>query len=260
MNPVEDINITEQLLDETVLRLQDIYGLDNSPNEEHRAWIKFRIEHILNPGKILVDLGGGISLANPVLAKLGMKVFVLDLLSSYWDRQYKVPDTTARVVEVFKDYGVHFIETDLQNSTLLDYFAPNSVDYVTSYHCIEHFTQSPRKLLESALTVLRPGGTLLIEVPNAANLRKRIALLFGHTNYGDYNELYYGAPYTGHIREYTLDDLRTLAKNLGITRYTIFGHNYLGLDKLPDTIQKPVDTVLRKFPGLCSSLSLQTTK
>jgi SAM-dependent methyltransferase len=48
---------------------------------------------------------------------------------------------------------------------------PASVDMVTAFHVIEHLgTEELLALLEAARSVLRPGGCVLLETPNPANL------------------------------------------------------------------------------------------
>lgn len=48
---------------------------------------------------------------------------------------------------------------------------PGSVDLISAFHVIEHLpTEDLLALLEAARTVLRPGGCLLLETPNPANL------------------------------------------------------------------------------------------
>jgi len=48
---------------------------------------------------------------------------------------------------------------------------PDSVDMITAFHVIEHLdTEMLLALLEAARTALRPGGCLLLETPNPANL------------------------------------------------------------------------------------------
>jgi ubiquinone/menaquinone biosynthesis C-methylase UbiE len=223
----------------------------------------FRISRVYRKDGIVVDLGGGISVHNGVLAEMGMKVFVVDLLGDYWERKASEPTSIDREVKVLETSGVQFIRQDVSACDLTDYFAENSVDAVTSFHCVEHLHQSPKKVLESAMRVLKPGGTLLIEVPNAANARKRVALLFGRTNYLPYNLLYYSADYRGHIREYVTDDLRQLAHNLGAKSYQIFGNNTYGgrwIDVIPAPLRRAVDVALKVFPGLCGALLLEASK
>lgn len=55
-------------------------------------------------------------------------------------------------------------------------FGPDSFDYLTMSHVIEHVHQ-PREALAAARALLRPGGTLWIETPNPES--------FGHRIFGD---------------------------------------------------------------------------
>jgi hypothetical protein len=113
------------------------------------------------------------------------------------------------------------------------------------------------------MRVLKAGGTMLIEVPNAANARKRLALLCGRTNYEPYNTFYYNVPFVGHVREYTIGDLRQLARNLGASNYQVFGKNTIygeWAQKIPATLRNYFDRALQVFPGLCAALLLEMIK
>ncbi len=221
-----------------------------------------RIRRIYSKNGTIVDLGGGISVHNGVLAQLGMSVYVVDLLGEYWERKISGATSIDHEIQVLEASGVKFIREEVSACTLT-HFPERSVDVVTSFHCLEHLHQSPKLVLESAMQVLRPGGILLIEVPNAANARKRLALLLGHTNYLPYNCLYYSTDYRGHIREYVTDDLRQLAENLGSSSYRIFGTNAYGgawMERIPSRLRESFDSVLRTFPGLCGALLLELKK
>lgn len=224
----------------------------------------FRVIRLYREGGRLVDLGGGISAHNGVLAQLGMIVYVVDMLDDYWEHKATAPSSITQEVELLQAWGVRFIRHEVLTYDLTAHFADNPLDAVTSFHCIEHLHHSPRRVLESAMRVLKPGGTMLIEVPNAANARKRLALLCGRTNYGSYNSFYYNEPFVGHVREYTVGDLRQLAQNLGASIYRVFGKNNSvygeWVEGIPSAIRKSLDRALQAFPGLCSSLLLEITK
>jgi len=222
-----------------------------------------RVRHLFRKGAVLVDIGGGISAHNGVLAQMGMSVYVVDVLGDYWEHRDTDAASIAAEVKLLESCGARFIEREISTCDLTKYFADNSVDIVTSFHCIEHLHSSPKVPLESAMHVLKPGGTMIIEVPNAANLRKRLALLLGRTNYGPYNSLYYSDRFWGHIREYTTGDLQQLAANLGACTYRISGRNTIygdWVERIPAMLRSAVDHSLRVLPGLCSALVLEITK
>jgi hypothetical protein len=100
-------------------------------------------------------------------------------------------------------------------------------------------------------------------VPNAANLRKRAALLLGRTNYQPFLDYFRRDRYFGHIREYTVQELHELAAELGMRQYRIFGKNYYGgkrLERLPFKLGKLVDIALQTRPALCGSLFVEMFK
>jgi SAM-dependent methyltransferase len=191
-----------------------------------------------------------------------MSIYVVDLLSDYWELKATNPTAITREIKFLEACGVQFIHGEVSTFDFRTHFVDKSVDVVTSFHCLEHLHQSPKFVLESAMRALKPSGLLLIEVPNAANIRKRIALLMGHTNYPDYSTFYYSSPYVGHVREYTVGDLRQLGRNAGATKYRIFGKNTIygpWAERIPYPIRRPLDVWLQLFPSLCSSLLLEIT-
>jgi SAM-dependent methyltransferase len=225
-------------------------------------WLAHRVRLSYSCAGSLVDLGGGVSAANGFLSELGMHVTVIDLLNEYYPFS-TVKSTVSKEVEVLAKMGVKFVEADLTSVDLRSLFDRESIDVVASYHTIEHLHHSPKVLLESALDILKPGGRLVIEVPNAANLVKRARLLMGRTNYPTFSEFYDSAKWCGHIREYTAGDLAELARSLSIRGWRIEGRNWYGrlykvIGNRPTA--RVLDSLLRVKPGLCGSLFLTAQK
>lgn len=225
-------------------------------------WLADRVRLSYRPGGSLVDLGGGVSAANGFLSELGMHVTVIDLLNEYYPFS-TVNSTVSKEIDFLANIGVRFIEADLTSVDLRSLFDKESIDVVASYHTIEHLHHSPKILLESAFDILKPGGRLVIEVPNAANLVKRAKLLIGRTNYPIFSEFYDSTKWCGHIREYTADDLERLARSLSLRGWRIEGRNWYG--RLYHVIgnrpaARVLDSLLRVRPGLCGSLFLIAEK
>jgi 2-polyprenyl-3-methyl-5-hydroxy-6-metoxy-1,4-benzoquinol methylase len=84
---------------------------------------------------------------------------------------------------------------------------------------IEH-TRGPRAILEEAHSLLKPGGQIIVSLPNVANLRVRLGLLFGKF---DYTES--GILDESHLRFFTLKSARELVINAG---YHIVNETYSG--------------------------------
>jgi len=225
---------------------------------------RFRAAHLFRPNGTLIDLGGGISPHNGILARLGMTVYVVDMLAGYWEHKASSPTNITDQIKALRECGVRFLEREISHYDLRNDFDENSIDIVTTFHCIEHLHCSPRVVLGSAMRVLKPGGTLLVEVPNAVNVRKRLAVLMGKTNYGSYNHYYFSDPFLGHVREYTIGDLRSLAQNLGASSFRIFGQNNTvygsWVNKIPVVFRSALDRITQLRPGWCSSILLEMTK
>jgi len=106
-------------------------------------------------------------------------------------------------------------------------------------------------------------GRVFFEVPNAANLLKRLRLLTGRTNYPPFSSFWDSDVYLGHVREYSVADLLSLARYLRLIDVKVVGKNWFGA--LYPTVHnraiaERVDTLLQAFPGLCGSLFLTGRK
>jgi SAM-dependent methyltransferase len=263
------MSYSKAAVDEIFLEFsRDLPRLLPPPTKSQLAMVHHVLDRVFTPGCRIVDLGGGLNPRNGVFARLGGSVTVIDIFE--YDLAWSVgkgPEQFAADCEEIKQYltsaGVRFVDSDICKVDLRSIFAAESVDAVTSYHCLEHLHQSPKAVLESALRVLKPGGRLLVEVPNAVNLLKRFKVLAGRTNYGSYEDFYDAANFTGHVREYAVCDLHALARRLGLSSYAIYGRNWYGtlFDKLGDNaISGMIDRSLQRFPGLCGSLFLDFRK
>ncbi len=224
-------------------------------------WLMTRLENTYVPGGTILDLGGGFSLTNAALSRLGMNVYCADLMSDYFIHSSLKSAMTEQFAFLEKE-GVRFIHCDLLEHDFDD-FAGASLDVVCSFHAFEHFHHSPRRLCEQVMRMLKPGGTFFLEIPNALNALKRLRVLFGRTNYLPYDGYWNSSRWLGHVREYCLGDFRELARNLHFSSCRIFGLNYYGTlyprlnYSFPALI---LDHALRLRPGLCATLLLKGIK
>ena len=105
----------------------------------------------------ILDIGGGACAFANALAGRGHRVTVIEPNQ----KNSRFADTTR---------GVRFIATmfspeQISNGDL----QPNSYDLITMWHSLEH-TPNPSEVVKAAYTLLKPGGVLLISVPNFGSL------------------------------------------------------------------------------------------
>jgi SAM-dependent methyltransferase len=94
--------------------------------------------------------------------------FVAAALEAGWDAFGVEP--AARGVEAARDvYGVTLRQASIDDADI----APGSIDAMTLWHVLEH-VDSPEATLKRLAGWLRPGGLLLIGVPNVRSLQARI--------------------------------------------------------------------------------------
>jgi SAM-dependent methyltransferase len=233
---------------------QDFRRLQVNRVAEEISWI------YINGGTV-VDLGGSNGFHCSVCSVLGMKSICVDNfktrgMGTSWDYFYE-QDLEAESVS--RKFGVEFIHTDLL--TWKPPFENSSVDVVMTFDNIEHLHNSPRDTYLNLLPCLKVNGQFLIGGPNAANILKRVRLLFGQNTFAKLEEWYDHPLFVGHVREPVVADYRYIAKDLGLEIERIMGRNWLGYHKYGEnTITKIIDVSLRLNPNLCSDIYLLSKK
>jgi SAM-dependent methyltransferase len=187
---------------------------------EARYWRAYRALHAGGTHSVL-DVGGFLSAFPLTLSRLGFGVAIAERFDYYGTAM-------NQVVELVRAGGVRVIDADFSEPGVDPGIAAGSLDAVSCMAVAEHLAHSPRALLENIRGVLRPGGTLVFEVPNIAFWPKRFAfLLRGVTPLAPIEEVYHSQiPFTGHHREYTLSDARYVLSQAGFEIAEEQGFNY----------------------------------
>ncbi len=205
----------------------------------------------IGEARSVLDIGGGYSALSLLLAGLGKRVTVLDDFShAYFSERL---DHRRLVL----DAGVELVEQDAVSGEPLP-FPDSSFQAVTSLDSMEHWHHSPRRLFHEVVRVLAPGGVFILGVPNAVNLRKRMVVPLGKTNWSRFEDWYFEPTFYGHVREPTVSDLSRIAADMALASWRIVGRNWLGYRrggriKLATTV---LDRPLRLRPSLCANIYL----
>lgn len=176
------------------------------------------VRRYLAKGGRVLDFGAGSCHKSAVLQSLGYCVSATDDLG---DAQ---PGEADLIMSFARRHGVDFTLATGSACPSLSHYAESSFDMVMLHHVLEHWADSPRVLLEGLLSLCKPGGLLFVTVPNAGNIRKRIALLAGKTNLPPYDDFYWSdSPWRGHVREYVRGDLVLLSRYLDLEVLELIG-------------------------------------
>jgi len=82
--------------------------------------------------------------------------------------------------EIFRLNGVSICQGDLNGELP---FADRAFDYVTCLEGLEHI-ENPQQAIREFARVLRPGGKVLVSIPNILNIEERLKwLLYGYTSH-----------------------------------------------------------------------------
>lgn len=214
--------------------------------------------HLPPGGLRLLDIGSGPLDKTAVWSRLGFQCHAVDDLSDPWHRR----DGNLDRIRAFADQmGIRF---HLQGDDYAIPFPREHFDLVTVFDVIEHLHESPRGLLNTAGEHLKTGGLLAITTPNSVNLRKRLDVLRGRSNFPPVDQFYLSSPgWRGHVREFTLDEVGYVCREAGfeVLCETTFEGNafdklsgvalrlYLGLGRMLPRLQSGLLVVARKPAG-----------
>jgi len=186
----------------------------NSKLPKYRMII-LRIIENCPEGSTILSIGSGPCDLESILCNLGYNVTAIDDLQDHW---HVIGKNQDRIQKFAKDMNVALTteKIDIANIEFKQY------DLVLLIDFIEHIHGSPKDLLNFALSVLKSNGLILIEVPNAVNLKNRIKVLFGKSNQQSIGFIFWNiGEYRSHFREYTKAELIEIMKNMNIKNINV---------------------------------------
>lgn len=200
------------------------------------------VRKYLKQGARLLDFGSGPCDKTAVIQALGYRCSAYDDLSDDW---HTSGSNREKITQFALKAGIDF-RLACEDTFPFD---AESFDMVMAHHVLEHLHDSPRDLLNDLVELIKPGGYLFITVPNAANIRKRMAVMFGRTNLPSFGTYYwYPGHWRGHVREYVKDDLQKLAGYLALNVEELRSCHHM-LTKLAPGVRSIYVLVCRIFPG-----------
>lgn len=203
-------------------------------------------------GGRIVDVGGGWGTFALGCAARGLDATLID---DFRDSGFYIAEDMTAMRRVYDKYGLHVISRDVVSDNLD--FPDASLDTVTIFDSLEHWHNSPKKVLHRVNKIVKRGGTLILGVPNCVNLRKRITVPLGRGKWSQMADWYEQDVFRGHVREPDVDDLRYIARDIRLDDVRILGRNWSGhcsASKLIRTVTPFVDRLLQLKPSLCSDL------
>lgn len=106
------------------------------------------------------------------------------------------------------------------------WLSPEPFDLIIFSEVIEHLYTAPEYVMRFLRSILKTGGILILQTPNAAALFKRLTLLRGKN---PYERIRLNNQNPGHFREYTSAELKQLASDAGFTIREVSIENYFRL-------------------------------
>jgi len=160
----------------------------------------------------ICDIGAGAAVVPLVMAQRGYRVNAIDRWSEYASEFDNQMGTADDFFSRFRQFGVNYFSCDFLTERIP--LPDESQDLVTAFSVLEHLPR-PRILLDEITRLLRPGGLVVILVPNTANLRNRIRLLLGQSPHAHHWKEYFSDEFFGHYRELTREELREVFEHDG---------------------------------------------
>jgi SAM-dependent methyltransferase len=134
-------------------------------------------------------------------------VTVIDTWREYATEFDNQMGTAADFLRRFEKFGARYFNRDLLSSR--SPLPDASQDLVSAYSVLEHFPR-PHLLMDEIYRLLKPGGIVVVLVPNIASLQSRMRHLFGQSPHLHSWREFYSPTFFGHYREVTRAELRAI--------------------------------------------------
>lgn len=169
------------------------------PDRRHLLVARKIIRKLDNHGVVL-DIGTGRGIMPRLFQRLGFKVISVDFAGTGGKYALK------RLI----DLGIegHYVQVGSESLPMLD----NSVDVVYAGDVIEHLPHTPKYFMSDIRRVLKKGGYCIIDTKNAVELKARLKMLLGISNWPCLESIYRNDYNIHHHKEYTATELEKLFK------------------------------------------------
>ena len=244
------MKISRQLKQEIWERLLTQFPFEGYiKDERQKAYFEIpeAIARLVDKTSNILDFGAGSCDKAAILSLLGYSVDAYDDLMDDW---YNWNNNKEEILKFADTLGITYYYPKEGHQNI-----PNNKKYdvIILNNVIEHIHDSPRYILNSLIELLKPEGYLVIAVPNAANLRKRISIIFGKTNYPSFSSFYWSPNnWRGHIREYVKNDLVLLNNYITFDTVQLNSHHY-HLERLSKVARLFFIIICKLFPGFRES-------
>ena len=143
----------------------------------------------------LLDVGSGVGFVPRYFHKIGHKVISVDYPGA----------GGFDALKMLMDMGIqgHYVHVGVDTLPLPD----NSVDVVFVGNVIEHLPNSPRQFMADLKRVIKPGGYMVMDTKNSVDLKTRLKLLCGISNWAPLMSYYHMDFNPHHHKEFTLAEL-----------------------------------------------------
>ena len=213
MNSKEDYKaIIDRLINKERSKRSDEY-YQKFHAERYQRSLKICMNHVADRNAHVLDIG---------------RSTFTKKLSSYYHSVYSMG------FDLELDQGAHredtlmpnipHIEFDLNRAGEVDSWPnyPNMFDLIVYAETIEHIYTAPEYSLLMFSYLLKPDGCIIVTTPNAASIRNRVYMILG---YNPFERIRYYSQNPGHYREYTLNEIKEIGKNVGLYIKTCYATN-----------------------------------
>jgi len=170
----------------------------------------------------IIDLGSGIGILSLALIFLGNQVDGMEkyIFSDSESSMFK-PNDLQNLQQIWQQNNFKVNNFNVVRN-LPDEFI-DKYDVVINTAVIEHL-KSPKLFLQNVHAMLKPSGIVITMTPNLTVFYKRLRFLFGFSPNWSLSEFFdAGENFTGHWREYTMKELKSMHERLGFD--IIFSRN-----------------------------------
>jgi len=189
----------------------------------------------------LLDVGGFFGAFALTMCRMGWQVTLSEKYSYY--------GTAFDELRTFlESEGASVWNEDLTEKS--DRTSDGRFALVTVLALLEHLPHSPKTLMENVVAETALGGLIVVEVPNIAYWPKRLQFLRGHTVHPPLRDVYDAEiPFTGHHREYTIEELRNILEWMSLDVEELRTLNYTPWPKGNWKQRLLLEWPIQTFPG-----------